>query len=86
MKREFRRAIGAVPSDSADVMYRGINQVRRLVNEIDEYLFPASVEAKTEDPGSVLAAIIQSRLKEMAAHGIRMGVTLKDSLTLIHIS
>jgi PAS domain-containing protein len=71
---------GIVPTDSADVIYRGINQVRRLVNEIDEYLFPSTAEAKTEDPGSVLAAVIQSRLKEMAAHGIRMGVTLKESL------
>ena len=28
----------AVPKDSAETIYRGINQVRRLVHEIEEYL------------------------------------------------
>jgi signal transduction histidine kinase len=70
----------AIPNDSADTIYRGINQVRRLVHEIEEYLFPSSVEPKTEDPASVLAEVIQSREKEMAAHGIRTGMKLKESL------
>jgi nitrogen-specific signal transduction histidine kinase len=70
----------AVPNDSADVIYRGINQVRRLVHEIDEYLFPSSVEPKTEDPACLLTEVIQSREKEMAAHGIRTGMRLKESL------
>lgn len=70
----------AIPNDSAETIYRGINQVRRLVHEIEEYLFPSSVEPKTEDPASVLAEVIQSREKEMAAHGIRTGMKLKQSL------
>ena len=70
----------AIPKDSAETIYRGINQVRRLVHEIEEYLFPSSVEPKTEDPASVLAEVIQSREKEMAAHGIRTGMKLKQSL------
>ncbi len=70
----------AIPDDSAETIYRGINQVRRLVHEIEEYLFPSSVEPKTEDPASVLAEVIQSREKEMAAHGIRTGMKLKQSL------
>ena len=70
----------AVPKDSADTIYRGINQVRRLVHEINEYLFPSSMEPKTEDPASVLTEVIQSRQKEMAAHGIRTGMKLKESL------
>lgn len=69
-----------IPNDSADTIYRGINQVRRLVHEIEEYLFPSSVEPKTEDPASVLTEVIQSREKEMAAHGIRTGMKLKESL------
>jgi signal transduction histidine kinase len=70
----------AVPNESADTIYRGINQVRRLVHEIEEYLFPSLVDPKTEDPASVLAEVIQSREKEMAAHGIRTGMRLKQSL------
>jgi signal transduction histidine kinase len=70
----------AIPKDSAETIYRGINQVRRLVHEIEEYLFPSSVEPKTEDPASVLAQVIQSREKEMAAHGIRTGMKFKQSL------
>jgi K+-sensing histidine kinase KdpD len=70
----------AIPNDSAETIYRGINQVRRLVHEIEEYLFPSSVEPKTEDPASVVAEVIQSREKEMAAHGIRTGMKLKQSL------
>jgi signal transduction histidine kinase len=70
----------AVPNDSADTIYRGINQVRRLVHEIEEYLFPSSLEPKTEDPASVLTKVIQSREKEMAAHGIHTGMKLKESL------
>ena len=69
-----------VPDNSADTIYRGINQVRRLVHEIEEYLFPSSIELKTEDPASVLTRLIESREKEMAAHGIRTGVKLKESL------
>jgi signal transduction histidine kinase len=69
-----------IPNDSAETIYRGINQVRRLVHEIQEYLLPSSVEATTEDPASVLAEVIQSREKEMAAHGIRTGMKLKESL------
>ena len=70
----------AIPNDSAETIYRGVNQVRRLVHEIEDYLFPSSVEPKTEDPASVLAEVIQSREKEMAAHGIRTGMKLKQSL------
>ena len=70
----------AIPNDSAETIYRGINQVRRLVHEIEDYLFPSSVEPKTEDPASVLAEVIQSREQEMAAHGIRTGMKLKQSL------
>jgi signal transduction histidine kinase len=69
-----------IPNDSAETIYRGINQVRRLVHEIEEYLFPSSAEAKTEDPASVLAEVIHSREKEMAAHGIRTEMKLKESL------
>jgi signal transduction histidine kinase len=69
-----------MPNDSADTIYRGINQVRRLVQEINEYLFPSSLESRTEDPASVLSEVIQSREKEMAAHGIRTGMKLKESL------
>ena len=70
----------AIPNDSAETIYRGINQVRRLVHEIEDYLFPSSVEPQTEDPAFVLAEVIQSREKEMAAHGIRTGMKLKQSL------
>jgi len=70
----------AIPNDSAETIYRGINQVRKLVHEIEEYLFPSPVEATTEDPASVLAEVIHSREKEMAAHGIRTGMKLKESL------
>jgi K+-sensing histidine kinase KdpD len=70
----------AIPNDSAEAIYRGVNQVRRLVHEIQEFLLPPSVEATTEDPASVLAEVIQSREKEMAAHGIRTGMKLKQSL------
>ena len=73
----------AIPNDSAETIYRGINQVRRLVHEIQEYFFPPLVEATTEDPASVLAEVIQSREKEMAAHGIRTGMKLKESLPKI---
>jgi signal transduction histidine kinase len=70
----------AIPNDTAETIYRGINQVRRLVHEIEEYIFPSSAEAQTEDPASVLAEVIHSREKEMAAHGIRTGMKLEESL------
>ncbi|MPZ76279.1 MAG: PAS domain-containing protein [Deltaproteobacteria bacterium] len=77
---DILRISGAVPADSAEAIYRGINQVRSLAHEIHEYFFPPFDDLRTEDPASVLTQVIQSREKEMAAHGIRAGVTLKESL------
>ena len=77
---DILRLSGVVPVDSADAIYKGISQVRRLAYEIEEYLFPASEEPRTEDPASVLAQVIQSREKQMEADGIRTGVTLKGNL------
>jgi hypothetical protein len=77
---DILRLSGVVPADSADAIYKGISQVRRLAHEIEDYLFPASAELRTEDPASVLARVIKSREKQMEADGIRTGVKLQENL------
>ena len=60
-------------------MARGMTQIRTLAHEIEEYLFPSKHRPRTEDPASLLTEVIQSKEKEMAAHGIRTGIIVKES-------
>src|SRR5262249_62127933 len=64
----------------AEAMARGITQIRTLAHEIEEYLFPSTHRLRTEDPASLLTEVIQSKEKEMAAHGIRTGMVVKEAL------
>ena len=77
---ELSRWSGVLSVESAEAMARGITQIRTLAHEIEEYLFPSKHRLRTEDPASLLAELIQSKEKEMAAQGIRTGVILKEAL------
>ena len=77
---ELSRWSGVLSVESAEAMARGITQIRTLAHEIEEYLFPSKQRPKTEDPASLLTEVIQSKEKEMAAHGIRTGVVVKETL------
>jgi K+-sensing histidine kinase KdpD len=66
--------------ESAEAMARGITQIRTLAHEIEEYVFPSKHQPRTEDPASLLTEMIQSKEKEMAAHGIRTGIIVKEAL------
>jgi len=77
---ELSRWSGVLSVESAEAMARGITQIRTLAHEIEEYLFPSTHRPQTEDPASLLTEVIQSKEKEMAAHGIRTGMVVKEAL------
>ena len=77
---ELSRWSGVLSVESAEAMARGITQIRTLAHEIEEYLFPSKHRLRNEDPASLLTEVMQSKEKEMAAQGIRMGVILKEEL------
>jgi K+-sensing histidine kinase KdpD len=77
---ELSRWSGVLSVDSAETMARGIRHIRTLAHEIEEYLFPPTHPPTSEDPTSVLTEVVQSRQKEMAAHGIRAGMVLREAL------
>jgi K+-sensing histidine kinase KdpD len=77
---ELSRWSGVLSVESAEAMARGITQIRTLAHEIEEYLFPSKRRPRTEDPASLLSEVIQSKEKEMAAHGIRTGMIVKEAL------
>lgn len=77
---ELSRWSGILSVESAEAIARGITQIRTLAHEIEEYIFPSTHRPKTEDPASLLTEVIQSKEKEMAAHGIRTGVIVKEAL------
>ena len=77
---ELSRWSGVLSVESAEAMARGITQIRTLAHEIEEYLFPSRHRLRTEDPASLLTEVIQSKEKEMAAHGIRTGMIVKEAL------
>ena len=77
---ELSRWSGVLSVESAEAMARGITQIRTLAHEIEEYLFPSKQRPRTEDPASLLTEVIQSKEKEMAAHGIRTGMIVKEAL------
>ena len=77
---ELSRWSGILSVESAEAMARGITQIRTLAHEIEEYLFPSTHRPRTEDPASLLTEVMQSKEKEMAAHGIRTGMVVKEAL------
>lgn len=77
---ELSRWSGVLSAESAEAVSRGINRIRTLAHEIEEYLFPSAQRPRTEDPASLLTEMIQSKEKEMAAFGIRTGVIVKEAL------
>jgi hypothetical protein len=77
---ELSRWSGSLSAESADTIARGVTQIRTLAHEIEEYLFPSTQRPRTEDPASLLTEVIQSKEKEMAAHGIRTGMTVREAL------
>jgi PAS domain-containing protein len=77
---ELSRWSGVLSVESAEAMARGITQIRTLAHEIEEYVFPSKHQPRTEDPASLLTEVIQSKEKEMAAHGIRTGIIVKEAL------
>jgi PAS fold len=77
---ELSRWSGVLSTESAEAVSRGINRIRMLAHEIEEYLFPSTQRPKTEDPASLLTEVMQSKQKEMAAYGIRTGIIVKEAL------
>jgi PAS fold len=77
---ELSRWSGVLSAESAEAVSRGINRIRTLAHEIEEYLFPSTDRARTEDPASLLTEMVQSKEKEMAAYGIRTGMIVKETL------
>ena len=77
---ELSRWSGALSAESADAIARGVTHIRTLAHEIEEYLFPSTQAARTEDPASLLTEVMQSKEKEMAAYGIRTGMIVKEAL------
>jgi signal transduction histidine kinase len=77
---DLLRLAGALSQQSAKAMTHGVAQIRKVAHEIEEYLCPPPLELRAEDPGVVLTEVISDSEKELAEHGIRMTVVLRDSL------
>jgi signal transduction histidine kinase len=71
---------GALPQQSGKAVTQGVQQIRKLAREIDEYFSPPPLELKLRDPAEVLKQVVESSELELRAQGIRIAVVVKESL------
>jgi len=79
---DLLRLSGKVPEESSAVIVHGVTHIHALTRQIEEYLFPQSVQSHPDNPASLLGAVISTREKAMAARA-GTGVVLKEPLPKI---
>jgi hypothetical protein len=77
---DLLRLAGALTQQSSKTISAGFHHIRKLADEIQEYLAPPPAELSSEDPAVVLTEVIQTTQQDLADHGIRMVVVLKEPL------
>jgi nitrogen-specific signal transduction histidine kinase len=77
---DLLKLAGALSQQSSKTISQGFEQIRKLAHEIQEFLAPPPAELSAEDPAVVLTEVIQGSQQELADHGIRMAVVLKEPL------
>src|SRR5438094_177578 len=63
----------------------GVQQIHKLTGEITEYLSPPPLQLRAEDLAVVLAEVIRISERELAEHGIRMTVVVKEPLPRLQL-
>jgi PAS fold len=71
---------GALPQRSSKAIGHGVQQILKIAHEIEEYLEPPQFQLRSEDPAVVLTEVIRDSERELAEHGIRMAIVLRESL------
>jgi nitrogen-specific signal transduction histidine kinase len=77
---DFLKLAGTLPQESAGAISRGIEQIRSLVWEANEYLSPPSLEQRWVDSESVINAVIQSKQLQLAQRGIHVSAVFNGPL------
>ena len=77
---DFLKLTGTLPQESAGAISRGIEQIRSLAWEANEYLSPFSREQRWEDSESVINEVIQSRQLQLAQRGIHVSAVFNRPL------
>lgn len=77
---DLLRMSGALLPENSLAVTNGVKQIRKLTHEIEEYLAPAPLQLRAEDPVTVLNEVIQSRQRELVAQEIRIAVVLRQPL------
>jgi len=77
---DFLKIAGTLPQNSAGVIYRGIEQIRTLAGEVNEYFSPFSVEQRWEDTATVIHEAIQSKQPQLTRHGIHVSAVFNGPL------
>ncbi len=76
---------GALPQQSSKSVAFGVQQIHKLTREITEYLSPPPLQLRAEDLAVVLAEVIRISERELAEHGIRMTVVVKEPLPRLQL-
>ncbi|HWO43762.1 MAG TPA: PAS domain-containing protein [Candidatus Eisenbacteria bacterium] len=77
---DLLRLAGGLSQQSSSAISCGVQQMRKIAHEIQEYLSAGPSELKTEDPAAVLNEVIQQSRDELSRQGIRMRVVVREPL------
>ena len=77
---DLLRLAGTLPQASAGAIFRGVEQIRALAGEVNEYLLPFSRERIWEDTATVIHEVVQSRRPLLAQRGIDVSADFNGPL------
>jgi signal transduction histidine kinase len=82
---DFLKLGGTLPQKSADAISLGIEQIRSLAWEANEYLSPFTLDQRWEDSESVINEVIQSRQLQLAQRGIHVSAVFNRPLPALSL-
>jgi signal transduction histidine kinase len=77
---DLLRLSGRLPQESAQVVHRGVEQIRRLVSDVSEYIAPSDVDRQREDTTTAILHVLHTVASRLEQRGIRVKVRLDDQL------
>ena len=82
---DLLRLGGVLSSEKTNMIDHGLKQIRKVAREIDASLCPPALDVKTEDPALILREVVLSSEKQLADHGIRTSLLLRESLPKVRL-
>jgi nitrogen-specific signal transduction histidine kinase len=77
---DLLRLSGRLPQESAQVVHRGVEQIRRLVSDVSEYIAPSLIERQRENTTSAILHVLHTVASRLEQRGIRVKVRLDEQL------